>query len=859
MPIVNKEIQVYYPSWSGDQYTSIRYDLVTTIAYSFVYVKADGSLLKDSTYNPDPLVTYAHARGVKVILSVQDYSRADADGLLANSVSRTTSINNILAEVIAHNFDGIDNDIEKSSVTNPITGTPNKALMTALQTGLYNVFKASNPNYRISIAIGAYYPSVDNIFDLPVLQNYSDYFMIMGYDWYGDWSTTAGPNSPYILDDGTGNYPTIKHDESLMLNTYRNKLLFGVPWYGKMFVTVDGTRLSPKVTGTTVTYIDYKDYAVAISVPNDPNRKWDTVWQTPWYVYSQTGLISNSGFELGTLGWTTYTSGGTGQLYTYPEPGRVGGSSVAIEYPVISTNNGASWIQEATGISSTKTYKLSGWLKTQNVIGSGASIGTDWFGSTGYIGSSSIMATRITGTTGWTYFEGNLTPPTNTISANIILQLYNSSGKVWFDDIYFDTLTPSPIIWRQMHYDDIQSLGSKYDLVNSEGLAGIGVWQVASGTGRSELWQLIQDKFTSAPVSQDIFGINKIYSTNTGGREWFSKWNNGISRSWNDTQNDSYDPEFITANKGTGSWKADGVGNLKISGGAPRMYIIDPSQIKNWHNVEITLYGMRIADNNIAYGGLVSVARTNHYIDTNLCDTRGQAARMRYDGHADFEKETSHPNSVAVNNIPNPGGFPYNVWIGYKYVVYDLSNGNIKLELYRDDTDGLNGGTWTKINELIDDATNFGTISQGGISCKVGIDPALRLTSSDIRPGSETGKPNLAVYFRSDGVGTDGLWYKKASVREITVPQLPNITATTITLTPSATPCTAGTCTVGISVTWENTGTQPDSAVLSLTVDDIAVVPVPVAQTVAGLASVTKTFIIIELPAGTHKVCPAPN
>ena len=261
----------------------------------------------------------------------------------------------------------------------------------------------------------------------------------------------------------------------------------------------------------------------------------------------------------------------------------------------------------------------------------------------------------------------------------------------------------------------------------------------------------------------DALGVARVYPTAPGGREWFSAWADGVARTftWGDDPRDPW-----LHGKGDATYAVDGQGNLRVSGAVPRLYVYDPALTESWRGVEMTVYAMRVADSGTPWGGIVAAARTNHLAEaTDRCDTRGNIARARYDGHLDFEKETSHPHSTAVQNKAFfPGGLPYGRWIGWKFAVYDLPNGDVKLESWMDETDGADGGTWVKVNEFRDTGKNFGV---GGVACKPGINPAARLTGGTTRKGSESRRPNLSVYWRSDGVGTDGLVYKKMSVRAI--------------------------------------------------------------------------------------------
>ncbi len=273
----------------------------------------------------------------------------------------------------------------------------------------------------------------------------------------------------------------------------------------------------------------------------------------------------------------------------------------------------------------------------------------------------------------------------------------------------------------------------------------------------------------------DVFGISQFYPTKPGTREWTSEhWNNGVDRIIK-YASDPYDPTDWTEDHSgsTQGFHIDGKGAMMMSGGSPRFHINSMRTKKVseqfFLNTEFTAYYRRIGNSGPAYGGMVVGARTGPLghasSQGNDCDASTYYCRFRHDGKWDFEKELKHPTSDywsgsgfhTQDPLWNGNPLPPNIWIGMKYIIYNIENNTkVKMEVYIDSVSNgnpKNGGVWVKVGEVIDQG-NWPVQSLAIIGCNY-TDPKKM-----ILVGHGT------FLMRTDG---DQAEYKMVSIREIDV------------------------------------------------------------------------------------------
>ncbi|MFH7018419.1 glycosyl hydrolase family 18 protein [Flavobacterium sp. FlaQc-47] len=221
LSIAQKKVIAYIPNWidlnsfSG----SVQYSKLTHINIAFENPDANGYLSFNSGSNT--IINAAHAQNVKVFVSLGGGSISEGGAIRDNYFNlitpgnRTAFIQKIYDYVVAHNFDGVDVDLEGPAINGDYGGFV-IALANKLHAGGKQITAALSEGYG-----GANVPS-------STFAAY-DWINIMAYDATGPWQPgSPGQHSPYSMAVNQFNYWTGR-------GLPASKAIIGLPFYGYGF------------------------------------------------------------------------------------------------------------------------------------------------------------------------------------------------------------------------------------------------------------------------------------------------------------------------------------------------------------------------------------------------------------------------------------------------------------------------------------------------------------------------------------------------------------------------------------------------------------------------------------------------
>ncbi len=276
---LSKIVFGFLPDWeyNSGAHNNMHYDLLTHLSAFDFTVASDGAISNPSGWPWTDVINAAHNAGTKVLMTAVNFDADQINGILTNSTIKNKFKTEVKRIISTYSLDGVNVDFE--------------GLNSADRGSLLNNFMAELTTY-----IHTELPGKEVSFDGPAV-NWSgwnldgltqsvDYVFIMAYDYNGSWSTNTGAVSPLTHPSGGISLTkTLNNDYSVPKSKYPEKLILGVPYYGKEWKTATSVAGSSVTSYTGSTF--YRDDV--INAPTKGGYIWDNDSQTPWYKWSSGG------------------------------------------------------------------------------------------------------------------------------------------------------------------------------------------------------------------------------------------------------------------------------------------------------------------------------------------------------------------------------------------------------------------------------------------------------------------------------------------------------------------------------------------------------------------------------------------
>lgn len=250
----------WHPYWMGSSYTNYDWDLLSHFSFFSYEVDANtGNANSTHGWSTSLAVDAALASGnTKVTLCVTLFSNHTV--FFSNATSRQTLITNLINLVQNRGAHGVQIDFE---------GIPNsqKTNFANWMVDLSLQMKAAIPGAEVSTVL--YAVDWNDVFDFSIMEPHVDHYIIMGYAYYYQGSSSSGPCDPLYHFGSTYNYSlsrTITY--YLDKGCPSDKLVMGLPYYGYEWSTTSNSVPSGTTgSGSARTYASVRNNSSGNFIP----------------------------------------------------------------------------------------------------------------------------------------------------------------------------------------------------------------------------------------------------------------------------------------------------------------------------------------------------------------------------------------------------------------------------------------------------------------------------------------------------------------------------------------------------------------------------------------------------------------
>lgn len=286
----------FAPYWNLKKLSPESLTSITHFAYFNLHLNGDGSLYtKVNRREEDPgytnykrLVSGSINYGTSpLIITFMPESQTALHESISSSTSRRQTIDTITSVIMQSGASGVNIDYEPLGDIELVSQNNFTLFIKELRASL-------KPSTLLTISTYASVATRPRLWNLQDLASYTDYFVLMTYDYTMPASLSAGPNSPLRGSGDLFEHDIIKNVAEISKLIDPRKILLGIPFYGYEWNTVDSSKYSPAESKGSVASLERIQQMLE---DKSLELVWDRNSLTPYGISSQSGQVSQIYFE----------------------------------------------------------------------------------------------------------------------------------------------------------------------------------------------------------------------------------------------------------------------------------------------------------------------------------------------------------------------------------------------------------------------------------------------------------------------------------------------------------------------------------------------------------------------------------